>query len=248
MQTSAGDTMIDQRVIEAINALGQLGIGALVIVCVIFAIAAWIIYLRVGSKGKESDTRRDEETNKIMMSFAGMVERADANREKAVDVRNSETAKAILATADVLRTVTETQRAATAAIEQGTLYRKEQVEATMQQTDQLKAMRIDFKEWPAATKTALEVLINTVGDLNRSVGLLVTNADNGISDRQEMRTQLATIKEIAETILQIAQSNAVLMTSLADRPGNGTSPARDLLREAKTALPQPTKDELNPKV
>lgn len=243
-------TVIDDKLSETINALGQLGIGALVVVCVFFGIIAFMLYLRVGAKNKENEVRRDEENTKIMMQFASMVDRADANREKAVDNRNSETAKAIEGMADVLKAATETQRASNVALEksataleQGLMYRKEQFdatvklkEATMDQTDQLKAMALDIREWPKTTNATLDKLAIAVSDLNRSVGLLIVNADNGVQDRKEMREQLATIKEIAETILEIARSNAGMMMTLT------ASPPRDVgfeeLRKAKSQLPQ----------
>jgi hypothetical protein len=245
---------IDDKIINTINALGQLGIGALVIVCVFFAIIAFIIYLRVGAKSKENEARRDEENSKILLQFAAMTERADANREKAVDNRNSETAQAIEGMKDVLKAATETQRASNTALEQtaaamekNALYRREQFDATvalkaatLEQTDQLKAMSFDIREWPKMTNTALETLIRTVGDLNRSVGLLVANADSGVADRQELRAQLDTIKQIAETILEIARSNAALMTSITTGENNrppGSYPTPDegqkLLAEEK---------------
>lgn len=213
-----------------LDRIAQLGVGTFALLVLLILIVYFIYDRRFRGKNEAVENEMNKQTLALLA--------------QALNNKDSETAKAIVSTAEVLKTVLETQRQsnltmerAAVAFDQNTLYRKEQHEATLQQ---LKAMRIDFKEWPAATKSALEVLISTVADLNRSVGLLVSNADNNVQDRREIRDLLITIKQMAETILDIAKNNAALIRSIAAPSALDTAPddnsalMRDAFRKRET--------------
>lgn len=218
---------MEEQALNTLNAtldrISQLGVGTFALLVLVILIGYLIYDRRFRGKNEAVENEMSKQTLALLA--------------QALNNKDSETAKAIISTAEVLKTVLETQRAATSAIEQNTL---QQHDATNQQTDELKAMRIDFKEWPAATKSALEVLIRTVADLNRSVGLLISNADNGVQDRNEMRDLLVTIKDMAGTILDIAKNNAALILSIAapsaleNAPNDNSALMRDSYRKRET--------------
>ena len=72
--------VIDQRFIDAINALGQLGIGALVLVVCLFGLFVLVIYFRLRGKSEEADIKREAESSKILMEFARLDSKLEQQR------------------------------------------------------------------------------------------------------------------------------------------------------------------------
>lgn len=214
--------VIDQKIIDTINALGQLGIGALVLVVCLFGLFTLIIYLRLRSRSDEADAKREAESSKILMEFAQMVRQADINREKALDNRDSETGKAIITAATITATAMD---ASTKAIENNTAVQvrqeehREQVRLVMREmVDETHALRKDVKEWPSAVISAMGVLEKSVDELKGDIADLqrkVSEALMKCSERDD--TALLTMLQDILAGINTLTTNQRELTALVEK-------------------------------
>lgn len=215
--------MTPEQINQLLLTARDVGIAIVLALIVGLMVIAFIILIRSGSRKETSFSAQFE---KAMNLLADALKRDD-----------SETAKAVREVAETQRAFTLALDKNTAALEHRNQYSEMQVSATQESVNEIKALRTDLKEWPAATTTALDTLTRTVKDLQSSVGLLIATADTQRQDAKEMRAILEPIPSQLDIIRQATQQ---LLSAKPD-----TTEVFSLMREIKSHLPQP-KDDVKP--
>lgn len=198
----ATDVIVDQKILDAIAALGQLTTERLVIVGIIIALLVLGFYLRLRFKAEEAELRRNtedakneakriEENGKIFTTFGEFVDRAEKSREKAQDDRNDKTALAI-------EKFTEAMVSANA-------YRVEQ-------THELRGLRTDINNYDArivggmeGVNTNILTLINAFGRQEDMLMRLLKFVENNPIEH-------AAVKEALEMNTALLNKLVTLMT------------------------------------
>lgn len=199
---------MEQETLNAINntltTMQNVGFGVVLAFVIVMMIFAYIMDRRMRSKTEDSDSKQNEQ---VLVLLA-----------KAIDNKDTETAKAIQASTQTVQAVTMALNHNTSALESSSRYREMQVKATEESVNELKSLRTDIKQWPESTNVALDILTKSINELKSSMGLLIASADNRREDDSAVLAILRPIPAQLETLLRHTQK--LLSAAPATPPGS----------------------------
>lgn len=193
---------------NAIEQWGQLSLVAAILLVIFAGIVAYILTLRQQSKVEANEARRADDTARLLATVADMAKRAEDNREKALDSRNSETAQAITqqgiayaaALGEIKTAIEANTRRYTDVIE----YREKMTKAFTASTDAIAHQTVIMEGLGRSFGSYQSLMDSAVESLIKSVDALTAKFEAAMSDNPTEHARVeALAQDIKATVLRI---------------------------------------------